>query len=67
MVLVEQASPLGPQSYFVGNPKPLQKAKLRKHESSNSLKSINWYRYTPSIQLLDQYKFIFSRDEEGYL
>ncbi|MDD4474431.1 MAG: hypothetical protein PHV95_01395 [Eubacteriales bacterium] len=31
------------------------------------LKSVYWYRYTPSIQLLDQNKFIFTRDEEGYL
>ena len=31
------------------------------------LKSFCWYRYSPVIQLLDQYKYTFGRDEEGYL
>lgn len=31
------------------------------------LRSIFWYRYTPSIKQLDENKFIFFRDAEGYL
>lgn len=31
------------------------------------LKSFCWYRYIPSIQLLDQYRYTFARDEEGYM
>ena len=31
------------------------------------LKSFHWYRYIPSIQLLDHQKFTFARDQEGYL
>lgn len=31
------------------------------------LQSFYWYRYTPSIQLLDHEKFTFTRDKEGYL
>lgn len=31
------------------------------------LRSVCWSRYVPSIPLLEQNKFVFSRDEEGYL
>ena len=31
------------------------------------LKSFCWYRYSPSIQSLEQDKYTFARDEEGYL
>jgi len=31
------------------------------------MQAVCWYRYSPSIQLLDQYKYTFARDEEGYL
>ena len=31
------------------------------------LQALYWYRYMPSIQILDQHKYTFVRDEEGYL
>ena len=38
------------------------------YEYENDLmQSFSWYRYAPSIQLLDQYKYTFTRNEEGYL
>ena len=35
--------------------------------ADNLLKSVYWYRYAPSIKLLDQNKFVFFRDESGCL
>lgn len=31
------------------------------------LKTVYWYHYTPSVKILDEHRYTFSRDEEGYL